>query len=54
MIDYLRGFEDACELILEVVKESDSISCIEDRTEYLLAIVKEDKQEELKKWLGIY
>ena len=50
--DYIRGFNDALELVLLAIKEAKDVEDVRKRVEEILGAVVERKIEELARQLG--
>lgn len=51
-MSYANGFEDACELCLATLNDSDDMAEAKDRVEYYLSLAKEKKMEQVRQLLG--
>lgn len=53
MKDYERGFEDALELVLEIISKEKNIEAVERQVLRALAYVKDYKIEKIRGMLGL-
>jgi len=51
--DYARGWDDCLDVVVCILKESNSIEKALERIEYLRSLVKEKKFERIKMELGV-